>query len=517
MRIPVRPSAGIAVRSRLLLVALLAISSCSAGKDEPKSAATNGAREAADEPLPPLAYEAALPAAVRAELAEPFKGDLDGMVKRRLVRIGVAYNRTYYFVDKGRQRGLSYEYGKLVEKRLNKRHKTGNLKVSLWFVPLPRDQLLPALVDGKLDVVHAQLTVTPERQALVDFSKPTRTNVDEIVVTGPGAPKIASVDDLAGQEVFVRKTSSYYQSLLALNERLQAAGKPPVAIQEAPENLDDEDLLEMANAGLLKITVVDNYLADFWKQIFKKLTVHDTVTLRTGGDLAVAIRKGSPQLAAEVNAIIEEHGLGTTFGNIVARRYLRSTSLVKSAGSEAERRKFLAMVDLFKKYGDRYDMDYLLMEAQGYQESGLDQSVRSHVGAIGVMQVMPATARDMGVGDIRQLEPNIHAGVKYLRWIVDNYFNDAPMDRLNMGLFAIASYNAGPGRIRQLRAEAAKRGLDPNVWFGNVEQIASERIGRETVTYVSNIYKYYVAYRLVIAHRKDRDAAKKELGAEAGK
>jgi membrane-bound lytic murein transglycosylase MltF len=466
--------------------------------------------------LPPLAFEIALPEEVRAELGERFTGDLDEMVQRRLVRVGVAYNRTLYFVDRGVQRGMAYEYGKLMDEELNKRRKTGNLKVAFWFVPLPRDQLLPALVDGKVDMVIAQLTVTPERAKMVDFTNPTRTNVSEIVVTGPGAPAIASVDDLAGQEVFVRRSSSYYQSLLALNERLKAAGKPPVSIEEAPENLEDDDLLEMVNAGLIGITIVDNYLAEFWKQVFTNLQVHETVALRTGANLAVAIRKNSPQLAAGLNAIIDQYGLGTTFGNMMQKRYLQSTKYVKDATSEAERQKFLAMTELFKKYADQYQLDYLLMAAQGFQESGLDQSVRSPVGAIGVMQVMPATGKELNVGDISVMEANIHAGVKYMRWIMDEYYKDEPMDRLNKGLFAFASYNAGPGRIRQLRREAERRGLDPNVWFGNVEQIASERIGRETVTYVSNIYKYYVAYRLIVADRERRAAAKKALESASG-
>jgi membrane-bound lytic murein transglycosylase MltF len=184
---------------------------------------------------------------------------------------------------------------------------------------------------------------------------------------------------------------------------------------------------------------------------------------------------------------------------------------VRSATSEAERRKLQELVALFRKYSDQYDLDFLLMAAQGFQESGLDQNAKSQVGAIGVMQVMPATGKDLKVGDIRQLEPNIHAGVKYIRFMMDQYFKDEPMDPLNKGLFTFASYNAGPGRIRQLRREAAKRGLDPNVWFGNVEQIASERIGRETVTYVSNIYKYYVAYRLVMEERDRRAATKAAL------
>jgi membrane-bound lytic murein transglycosylase MltF len=170
------------------------------------------------------------------------------------------------------------------------------------------------------------------------------------------------------------------------------------------------------------------------------------------------------------------------------------------------------MVELFKKYGAQYEMDYLLMAAQGYQESTLDQGVKSPVGAIGVMQVMPATGKELKVGDINKVEPNIHAGVKYMRFMIDQYFKDEPIDDLNKGLMAFAAYNAGPGRLRQLRREAEKRGLNPNVWFGNVERIASERIGRETVTYVSNIYKYYVAYKLLQAEA----ARKKKAAGSAG-
>ncbi len=170
-------------------------------------------------------------------------------------------------------------------------------------------------------------------------------------------------------------------------------------------------------------------------------------------------------------------------------------------------KKFQAVVEMFQKYAGKYNVDFLLMMAQGYQESRLDQKVKSKVGAVGVMQVMPTTGKELAVGDISQLEPNIHAGVKYMRFMIDRYYKDEPMTPLNKGLFTFASYNAGPARIRQLRQEAAKRGLDPNVWFNNVEIIASERIGAETVTYVSNIYKYYVAYKLVV---EDMERQKKK-------
>jgi len=464
-----------------------------------------------EEELPPPAYEQALSEDMRSIVSAPFSGDFGEMVKRRLIRAAVPFNRSFYFVDKGVQRGLSYEYLLLFEEQLNKKLKTGNLKVHVVPIPMPRDMLIPALEAGKVDLVVAQLTVTPERQKVVDFTNPTRQNVNEVLVTAPGSPEIATLDDLSGREVFVRKTSSYHASLQALNGTLQAKGKAAVAIREASESLEDDDLMEMANAGLIPATVVDDYLADYWKQVFKDMTVHSALTLRTGGNLAVAIRKNSPQLASELNGFIAKNGLDSAIGRILGQRYLESTRFVKNARSEAERKKFLAMVELFRKYGDQYKFDYLLMAAQGYQESRLDQGAKSQVGAIGVMQLMPETGREQKVGDVQQLEPNIHAGVKYMRFVRDEFFEDQPMDDLNKGLFTFASYNAGPGRVRQLRREAEKRGLNPNVWFGNVERIASERIGRETVTYVSNIYKYYVAYRLTLEERDRREAAKAAL------
>ena len=491
--------------------------SASAPQEKPATLPA-GAAGAGDEQLPPSKIETQLPPAVRDRVLRPFTGDLDEMVKRRVVRVGVTANRTFYFLDKGVQRGIAYDYGQLVEERLNKQFKTGTEdKIHVAFLPLPRNQLLPALADGKVDLVAAQITIRPALQKFVDFTNPTRTNVREILVTGSDQPPLATVADLSGREVFVREKGTYHESLVGLNATFKAQGKAPVDIQFAPEYLEDDDLLEMVNAGLIPAIVVDDYLADFWKKVFPNITVHDDVAIRTGGQLAVAIRKNSPQLAKALNGFIEKYGLGTAFGNIVERKYLASTTFAKRAASEAERKKFLALIAMFRKYSDQYDMDYLLMAAQGYQESQLNQDAKSAVGAVGIMQVMPATGKELKVGDISQLEPNIHAGVKYMRVTEDAFFKNEPMDRLNKGLFTFASYNAGPGRVRQLRREAAKAGLNPNIWFGNVEVIAAERIGRETVTYVANIYKYYVAYRLVLDENQRRAKAKASLPPSKGR
>jgi len=507
----------------LLAGIVLAVSACgdkdkSASAPQATGASTPQATDTADEALPPSPLETQLPPQVRDIVLKPLTGDLDALVKRRMVRIGVPFNRTFYFIDKGVQRGVAYEYGRLVEERLNKHLKTGNDdKVHVVFTPLPRNLLLPALADGKVDLVAAQITVRPELQKIVDFTNPTRMNVSEILVTGPGQPPLATVADLSGREVFVRELGSYHESLVALNKRFKAQGKPPVEIRLAPENLEDDDLLEMVNAGLIPAIVVDDFLANFWTKIFPNITVHENVAIRTGGTLAIAIRKNSPQLSKALNTFMGNYGLGTAFGNIVERKYLVSTTYAKSAASEAERKKFAAVVQLFRKYSDQYGLDYLLMAAQGYQESQLNQNAKSAVGAIGIMQVMPATGKELNVGDIRQIEPNIHAGVKYMRVTADTFFKDEPMDNLNKALFTFASYNAGPSRVRRLRREAEKAGLNPNLWFGNVEVIAAERIGRETVTYVANIYKYYVAYRLVVDETERRAAAKAALQDAEGK
>jgi membrane-bound lytic murein transglycosylase MltF len=471
-------------------------------------------------PIQAATSAAPAPAKQREELTIDLKeagtqrtDDLDGMIKRRVVRVLTTYSKTFYYVDKGVQRGATYDIFRLFEADLNRKlakdqkqkQRQKHLKVHVVFIPVARGDLLQALVDGKGDIAASNLTVTEGRRKLVDFSSPVYRDVSEVVVSGPAASPMASVDELAGKEVFVRRSSSYHDSLTALNQRFAAEKKPAVLIKEAPETLEDEDLIEMVNGGLLPLVVVDRHIADLWKQVFPRITVHDRAAVRAGGDIAWAIRKKSPLLQAAVDDFTARHAQKTAAGNAILARYLKNAKYVKDAASESERRKFLALIQYFQKYGDRYDVDWLLMAAQGYQESQLNQAARSPVGAIGVMQVMPATGKDLKVGNIAEVEPNIHAGIKYMRWMIDQYYGNEPMTRLDRALFAFASYNAGAGRVSQLRKEAAKRGLDPNVWFHNVEYVAAEKIGAETVTYVSNIYKYYIAYQLIAESRAQRD------------
>ncbi|HEU4389724.1 MAG TPA: lytic transglycosylase F, partial [Blastocatellia bacterium] len=410
------------------------------------------------------------------------------------------------------ERGISYELLKEFESVVNKQLGNKALKVHVVFIPVARDELLPALLKGSGDMAVANLTITEERLKSVDFSDPLLTDVRELVVTGPGAPPITSLDDLAGKEVHVRKSSSYYDSLRRLNESFKQSGKEQIKLVLADEVFEDEDLLEMVNAGLIPTVIVDSHKADFWAQVFDHIAVHKDLAVNTGGNIAWAFRKDSPKLREVVNAFIGDHKQGTLFGNTMLNRYLKSVKYVKDATNEQEMKKFREMVAFFKQYSSKYDFDWLMMAAQGYQESRLDQTVRSAAGAVGVMQIKPSTAADPSVGikDVEtKADDNIHAGVKYLRFVVNQYFKDAKMERLDKMLFAFASYNAGPARVSQLRRQAAAQGLDPNRWFNNVEYVAAKEIGQETVQYVSNIYKYYIAYRRVLEISQKRTAARK--------
>jgi membrane-bound lytic murein transglycosylase MltF len=363
---------------------------------------------------------------------------------------------------------------------------------------------------GQGDVAAANLTVTPDRSRQVDFITPVATEVRELVVTGTGAPPLTRLQDLSGQTVFVQRASSYFESLTTLNEQFRREGLAAIQLREAPGQFEIEDMLEMTQAGLAHIVIADSYLAEFWRQVFPALRVHQDLVLRVSGDIAFAIRKDSPILKSALDSFTRTHRAGTLFGNVVLKKYQQQTKWARNALSDADRRRFTNLVALFRKYGDRYGVDWLLMAAQGYQESQLDQQRRSRSGAIGVMQLLPATGREMNVGDIHDVDANVHAGVKYMRQIADTYFRDAGIDSLNRLLFAFAAYNAGPGRVRGLREQARQRGLDPDQWFNNVERVAAERIGAETVRYVANIYKYYVAYTLV-QEEVERDFRKSKL------
>lgn len=447
---------------------------------------------------------------------DPWTGDLDRMAKERIIRVLTVYGLGRYYLDGAQEKGITYEWYKQFEHFINEKLKRKHLRVHVVFIPVARDQLIPALIGGRGDIVAASLTITPEREELVDFSIPVTKQLSEVLVTGPTAPPVKTIDDLAGKRIFVRASSSYRASLDALNLQFEERGLDAIVIEDAPEQLEDMDILEMVVAGMLKWAIVDDYKARLWAGIFEELKVREDLVFRSGGYLAPAFRKDSPLLAEALNEFVKTHKQGTLHGNILINRYLKNFDWAKNALEAEDYQRFQNVADIFAKYGNQYGVDYLMVAAQGYQESRLDQNARSSSGAIGIMQLLPSTAADANVGipDITTAESNIHAGIKYLDFIRKRYFSDPKVDRFNQTMFAFAAYNAGPARIRKLRAMADDQGYDPNVWFDNVEVMAARDIGSETVQYVSNILKYYVAYTMTVKTQLDRQKIRRETGIE---
>jgi membrane-bound lytic murein transglycosylase MltF len=464
-----------------------------------------GSRGWSQTPQPELAPAAAPRTPLRTRFAGRFTGDFDAMLDRRLIRLVVPYSPTLFFEDKGTIYGTAANGAQLFEGWINKTFALGARSLTVPLTPVSRDELFETLLAGDGDIAAGDITITEELRKKVAFSAPVISNAREIVITREDVPELDSVEALSGREVAVARSTSYYESLTKLNERLTSQSKPSVTITIVPDALEVADLMEMTAAGLLPATVGDDWVAGLWVQIIKGLRLHPKAALRESAEIGWAVRPDNPKLLATLNRAIAEITGNVNRWSDQTRSYLLELKKLHTATQGADMQRFRDAVEIFRRYANEYRFDTLMLVAQGYQESGLDQRTVSRAGAVGLMQIMPQTGRELGVGDIHKADPNVHAGAKYMAQLLDNYFNDASFDEQNRNLFAFAAYDAGPEKIQSLRREAQAEKLDPNLWFNNVERVAAARVGQEPVQYVRNIYKYYVAYKLI----DEADAAKK--------
>ncbi len=499
----------IAVGMKLAATLSLCILVCSRGSSpaQQKSSQAPAAQKSTAQP-PVSGDDDILPI-----MKTPWKGDLDEMAKRRIVRVLVPFRRPEFFYMEGRPVGILQEAFQELETVLNSKYKTtaaNRIIVGLW--PTPMDQMRERMAAGYGDIAAGSISITEANKTLADFTLPLVTGLKIIPVTGPGAPELKSVEDLSGKEVWVMPQTRMKKDLDDLNARLKSQGKAPAKIRETDPVLEPGDVLELVNTGVYPVALMQSMQAEFWAQVFSSIKAHTDLTIAEDVQLAWAIQKGTLQLKAYLDDFIKTHGIGTAFGNTVMRRYLKEAKYVRNATEVSEMKKFQATLPHFKKYSAQYNLDYLLMAAQGYQESRLDQSAKSQVGAVGIMQVMPSTAATapVNIKNIETEENNIQAGVRLMKFLIEDHFNEPGLDIINRMLFAMASYNAGPAKIERCRTLAKNMGFDPNKWFNNVEVSAAKVIGRETTQYVANIYKYYLSYRLAAETLQRRQEAGKK-------
>ncbi len=494
-----------------LAIAVALCSSCSRRPGETSSVreqttqSTGTAARLSEEP-PANTFEH--PALQERLVHEKWQGDLDGIVKRRILRVLVAPNKLGFYFDGSEIHGAAYEFCREFERFLNHKLHTGNLAIHLHFVPIGRDSLLPKLADGYGDLIATMMVTPSQPQFAVDFAEPLYDEAKAVIVSGRGE-QLSRLEDLSGREVYYFSNTTSYEKLRRLSEDLQRNGKPPIRLTPAAPDLRVGDLLEMVNAGLVPMTVAEEQVAQAWAKVLPNLKIHSQIVV-AANPLAWVVQPNTPQLKSVVNEFIRNHKIGTLYGNTLRDKYLGNIKWVKDAIAGEDLAHFEQMVHLFHTYGEKYEFPYLLLAAQAYQESGLNQRLRSKAGAVGVMQIKPSTASadPIDITGVDKLDHNIEAGAKYLRYMVTHYYANEPMDQMTKGLFALASYNAGPDRIEKLRPVAAKEGYDPNRWFNNVEFVAATEIGAETPNYVGNVYKYYLAYKMTTEQDARRRASR---------
>ena len=439
------------------------------------------------------------PANADTQALPTWTGSYQEMLERHVIRLAVPYDRTIYINDKGIERGMSVEIAKALTKWLNTKyiaHLAGR-SVSVKLVPLPKEQLLSALTQGQADMAVGDLGLyEPIPNASAYLVNHATKLQKEVLVTGPSSPFVSSLSDLSGQTIYGSRNTNFHTTLSNLNEELKQAGKPLVNLISPLGSLDDEDLLEMLDSGLIPFVIVSDWKAALWQPIYTKNTVHSDLSSEDAGWVGWAVRSSNGDLNADLQTFYLGDGSTQAVNAFRQADYKQHLKGLKDPIEKTAWIHFKSMHPLFDEYGAQYQLNPLMIAALGFQETMLNQNAVSPVGAIGVMQLMPATGASLGVGNIHLLGPNIDAGAKYMDRLMSANFSGVQFDGNNRSLFAVASYNIGPNNVAKARDRAQEIGLDPNQWFGNVEFSAARKMGVEPVNYVRNVYKYFIAYQL---------------------
>ncbi len=424
--------------------------------------------------------------------------DLPEMLKRKTIRVLTTYSPSTYFIYEGRSYGFEYNLLKDYEKFINRRFPHRRIPAVVEFIPVPENLLIPCLEMGIGDIVAAGMRRLPENLQTVVYTIPYLQGVSEVLITHRRAPVVNSLEELSGRKIHIQSGWQNSKTLRRIDARLLVKGRQPLQRTISSGILTSEDMLDLVNAGVIDLSIVESHIARLWSSAHPEIVILEFPEISAHTPISWAVRKNNPEFKASLDKFLRSRRSGSRFGNIYYRQYFKQTRWISNPLIPTDHAKFSRYVPLFRKYGSRYGYDWMLLAAVSYQESQMENFRRSHSGAIGLMQVMPTTAGDANVNidNIRDPEQNVHAGTKYLALLRDVYFpaqNFAPEERIR---FILAAYNAGPNMIARCRRLAARMGRDPAKWFGHTELAARRLIGNETVRYVSNVIKYYMAYRL---------------------
>jgi membrane-bound lytic murein transglycosylase MltF len=427
------------------------------------------------------------------DIVEEYTEDLPDMIKRKKVRVLTTLTFSNYFVYEGKAYGYEYSLMEEYKKFLNKGRKRAD-QVDFYYFPVPWDLLVSGLNKGYGDIVAANQTIFQERGEEADFTDPYQWDLKEVVISREGIEGLQKIEDLSGRKVHVREGSSYHYTLLRLNDEMKEKKLAPVDIVPLPGLINTGEIIELVSSDVIDITVADSHIASIADELLPNIRVYNEIVLNDDVKFGWMVRKNNPQLKASLNQFIKTIKKGTYLGNIYFKRYFKQNPWVRDYMKREDLKKFSKYAPLFKKYGEMYGVDWMLVEAQAFQESGLNPDVRSPAGAVGLMQLLPSTAEWMGFKEHLSPENNVHAGVKYLKYLMDQYYPEDEYSATERLRFALATYNAGPGNMQKSVKRSEEMGYDPTVWFDNVEMGTMRQVGLEPVHYVRNINKYYLSF-----------------------
>lgn len=419
------------------------------------------------------------------------------ILEKRNIRLAVEYDRTLYYSDRGRPYGLALAIAHDLSKWLSDRrsHELKRQSLTVQIIPVPKGSILDALDSDKADIALGRFRLDHDINASSDLIiRPSAIMLKETLVTGRQTKIVKSIVDLSGRSLYAAYPESSYRGLDQWNNQIRTLGKTPLKISTWPDGLEDEDMLQMINAGLIDSMLVADWKAQLWKFALPNIIVQSEFSLQGAGTVGWAVSKSNSDLATDIDSFVQQWVVNDGMNQFRTTEFKNKLRSMRNPTTTDDWMHFKKLLPIFQKYSNRFNLDPLMLAALGFQETELKSVQQGIGGAIGVMQLMPSTGVAMEVGDIHQVEPNIHAAAKLFDLLLQQHFSDSQLTTQNRTLFAIASYNAGPNAIASLRKQAEKQGFDPNIWLNNVEIVAAEKIGIGVMTYVRNVYRYFIIY-----------------------
>ncbi|MBD2836403.1 transglycosylase SLT domain-containing protein [Pseudomonas sp. JM0905a] len=447
-----------------------------------------------------LCLLALLPATASARLAGPPEvwqqpaeaRDLAQIRRSGVLKVLVNQSRNSSGEVKGEQVGVEYHRVRAFEQYLNRNARDGR-EIKLKLIPKSKDQLLPALQRGEGDLVAPGELMYQGVGTNVSASAPLRKDVPLVLVSRQGQRRYQRLEQLSGRSIALPVGSAAGEALRQVNEKLAGRKLAPIVIEWVDPTLAVEDVLEMVQAGIFPLTAVEQPIAERWAKVMPKLRLDKHLVLDRQGDLTWFVRRDAPTLRASVDRFLAEYRApddqDAAFQRVYRRLYKVHNPLART-----ERQRLERVRPVLQRYADQHDFDWLNLAALAYKESSLNPGARGASGATGLMQITPGAARSVGVGNIQKLDNNVQASAKYLAMLRRNFFASSQLEERERMAFVLAAYNLGPQRVQGMRAEARRRGLNPNQWFFQVERIAAEQAGMGVVSYVNSVNKYYLAF-----------------------